>query len=134
MLDHANDPNLASPRNGPRPLSWAVAAASQDAAIKVRLLICKGATVNIPDEDPPILIRAIAARKFDDALVLMEHGADVSVKDREGADVTTLVQTALQDEKCTYVDKIRLWAILDHLKPVVPVDPNNKYPTQDDVQ
>jgi ankyrin repeat protein len=134
ILDHANDPNLGLPRNGPRPLSWAVATAAKDSAIKVRLFICKGATVNIPGEDPPILIRAITARKYDAALVLIEHGADVSVKDRKGADVTTLVQAALQDEKCTLMDKIRLNAILERLKPIPPVDPNNKYPTPDDVQ
>ena len=96
--------------------------------------MCKGATVNIPNEDPPILIKAIKSRKFDAALVLMDYGADVSVKDREGADVTTLVHAAMQDEKCTTLDKIRLEAILNHLKPVPPVDPENKYPTPDDVQ
>lgn len=133
-LDHTDDPNLCSDGSDPRPLNWAIAEASEDSAVKVRLLICKGATVNIPDEDPPILIRAITAGKFDAALVLMEHGADVSVKDLTGADVATLAHAAMENDNCTNLDKIRLNAILDRLKPVPPVDPNNKYPTPDDVQ
>ena len=64
----------------------------------------------------------------------MEHGADVSVKDRKGAYVATLVQAALENDNCSSVDKIRLNAIVKLLKPVPPDDPKNKYPTPDDVQ
>ena len=134
IVSSTDDPNLSSLGSDPRPLNWAIAEASEDSAVKVRLLICKGATVNVPDEDPPILIRAITARKFDAALVLMEHGADVSVKDRKGAYVATLVQAALENDNCSSVDKIRLNAIVKLLKPVPPDDPKNKYPTPDDVQ
>jgi len=83
-LEHGGDANLAHVHDGYTPLHWAASAGQSDVVL---LLLTKGADVNNRSKEgwTPLLL-AVKNKHFKATRLLVEHGALIESKDRDGRD------------------------------------------------